>query len=113
MYADLESKEEIRRKIAAKHRIAMLVGDDLEDFAESRVVYAQNQATLAPLWGKRWFIIPNPAYGSWPQAITAGVEQQISEACDPLETKEQRESCAYGMRYETGMQKLKAWLPLE
>jgi len=113
MYADLESKEEIRQKIAAKHRIAMLVGDNLEDFVESHAAYAQNEATLAPLWGKRWFIIPNPAYGSWPGVLSADVEQEGSKACDPLETKEARDRCAYRLQYEARMSKLKVWLPLE
>jgi hypothetical protein len=35
MYANLQSKEEIRQKIAAKHRIATIVGDNLEDFVEA------------------------------------------------------------------------------
>ncbi|MDR6841490.1 5'-nucleotidase, lipoprotein e(P4) family [Pseudoxanthomonas sacheonensis] len=113
MYTDLRSKEEIRQKIAAKHRIAMLVGDDLEDFVESRAVYAQNEAALAPLWGKRWFILPNPAYGSWPGVLSADIEQEVSKACDPLETKEARDRCAYRLRYETRLDKLKVWLPLE
>jgi len=113
MYADLQSKEEMRQKIAARHRIAMLVGDDLEDFVENRAVYAQNEAKLAPLWGKRWFIIPNPAYGSWPGVLTADIEPNVANACRSLETKEERERCVYRLNYEARVGRLKVWFPLE
>ena len=113
MYADLKSKEDIRKKIAGDHRISMLLGDNLEDFVASRAAYAENEATLSPLWGKRWFILPNPAYGSWPEVLSADIEQEVSKACDPLETKEAREHCAYRLQYEARMNKLKVWLPLE
>jgi len=113
MYADLQSKEAIRQKIATKHRIVMLVGDDLEDFVESHAVYAQNEATLAPLWGKRWFIVPNPAYGSWPDALSADADQDVSKACGHLATKKERDYCAYRPEYEARMNKLKVWFPLE
>jgi acid phosphatase len=26
----------------------------------------------ASYWGTRWFVVPNPMYGSWEGAITAG-----------------------------------------
>lgn len=113
MYAGLESKEEIRQKIAAKHRIAMLVGDNLEDFVESQAVYAQNEAALAPLWGKRWFIIPNPAYGSWPGVLSADADQEALKVCDQLATKKEKDYCAYRPKYEARMNKLKVWFPLE
>lgn len=113
MYADLKSKEEIRQKIAAKHRIAMLVGDDLKDFVESQAVYADNEAKLAPLWGKRWFIIPNPAYGSWPDVLSADVDENLKQTCDKLATKKEQDYCAYRPKYEARMKKLKVWFPLE
>ena len=112
MYAGLESKEDIRRKIAADHRISMLVGDDLEDFVQSRAAYAENEAMLSRLWGKRWFIIPNPAYGSWPGVLSADMEQEVTKACDPLEPVE-KDRCAYRLQYQARMAKLKTWLPLE
>lgn len=113
MYADLRSKEEIRRKIAAKHRIAMLFGDNLEDFVESHAVYERNAAALAPLWGKRWFILPNPAYGSWPGVLTADIEPNIANACSSSATDEERDRCIYRLNYEARVKKLKVWFPLE
>ena len=113
MYADLQSKEAIRQKIATKHRIAMLVGDNLKDFVESQAVYADNEAKLAPLWGKRWFIIPNPAYGSWPDALSADIDQELGKTCRKLATKKEQDYCAYGPRYEARMKKLRVWFPLE
>ncbi|MGH8025511.1 MAG: 5'-nucleotidase, lipoprotein e(P4) family [Pseudoxanthomonas sp.] len=112
MYAGLKSKEEIRREIAAGHRISMLVGDNLEDFVENHAVYAEKEAALSRLWGKRWFIIPNPAYGSWPGVLTADIEQGIAGTCGPPKTKEESDRC-YKLRYEEMMRKLKVWLPLE
>lgn len=60
-----------RQAVAATHRIVMLVGDDMRDFmsrpdAEAlhrrdRKVTERTEAEL----GKRWFVIPNPMYGSW------------------------------------------------
>jgi acid phosphatase len=67
-------KTDRRRYLAERYRILLLVGDDLRDFlytpssatAESRVALAREQADK---WGSRWFLLPNPAYGSWERAL--------------------------------------------
>lgn len=59
-----------RRAFLAKdYRILLLVGDDLGDFLsgaednpEKRVALAQEHGQR---WGRSWFLIPNPIYGSW------------------------------------------------
>jgi 5'-nucleotidase (lipoprotein e(P4) family) len=68
-----------RRFIAAQFRIIMLFGDDLADFvpcvrskpkepcrkgatAEDRAAAFQKHSAY---WGTRWFMFPNPGYGSW------------------------------------------------
>lgn len=61
-----------RRSIAATHRILMLVGDDLNDFATLPFdvkVRAEFVADLGRYWGERWFMIPNPTYGSWERSV--------------------------------------------
>ncbi len=58
-----------RTFVAASHRILMLVGDDFNDFIsgvrkaapEVRRALAKEHADK---WGAKWFMIPNPAYGS-------------------------------------------------
>jgi acid phosphatase len=67
-------KTERRRYLAERYRILLLVGDDLRDFlytpprasAEARVALAREHADK---WGSRWFLLPNPAYGSWERAL--------------------------------------------
>jgi acid phosphatase len=68
-----------RQLIAETHRVIMLVGDELGDFAPcARVkVHApctepatieSRQRTLTEnreLWGYGWYLLPNPMHGSW------------------------------------------------
>lgn len=69
------SKVSRRAYIAQTHRIVALAGDDLHDFVD-RAEYARRRDELAPLFGARWFLLPNAMYGSWERAIVAG-------ACTP------------------------------
>lgn len=59
-----------RAWIAETHRIVAIVGDDLRDFID-RPDFEKRATELMPLWGTRWFLLPNPIYGSWERAITA------------------------------------------
>jgi 5'-nucleotidase (lipoprotein e(P4) family) len=61
-----------RQHVAASHRVLLLVGDDLGDFLAPPATLAERlQATMerADWWGKRWFLLPNPMYGSWERAL--------------------------------------------
>ncbi|HEV7607494.1 MAG TPA: HAD family acid phosphatase [Steroidobacteraceae bacterium] len=59
------SNKTLRRAfIAANYRIVALVGDDLGDFVDPQV-YAGDRQRLEPRFGKSWFVLPNPIYGSW------------------------------------------------
>ncbi len=62
-----------RAAIGSRYRIVALFGDDLRDFVE-RDVFAARRAELAPLFGARWFMLPNPVYGSWER-------QLVGKAC--------------------------------
>lgn len=63
-----ESDKSARRlAVARTHRIAMLVGDDLNDFLP-RASYVEQEH--AKRWGLSWVPIPNPTYGSWGDALT-------------------------------------------
>jgi acid phosphatase len=61
-------KSSRRAAIARTHRIVMLVGDDLQDFVPQAVAERMRSGTSVPLpdlFGSRWFLLPNPVYGSW------------------------------------------------
>ncbi|WP_421037287.1 5'-nucleotidase, lipoprotein e(P4) family [Mitsuaria sp. CC2] len=63
-----ESDKSARRlAVARTHRIAMLVGDDLNDFVP-RAKY--DEESQAKRWGLSWVPIPNPTYGSWGDSLT-------------------------------------------
>jgi 5'-nucleotidase (lipoprotein e(P4) family) len=66
-----------RQLVAATHRIVMLVGDDMRDFlspAQAHALHARDRelTRLAEAEiGRRWFVIPNPMYGSWMERLGA------------------------------------------
>ena len=64
-------KSSRRTWVAERYRIVALAGDDLHDFVD-RAEYARRRAELAPLFGTRWFLLPNAMYGSWERAIVSG-----------------------------------------
>lgn len=61
-----------RALVAATHRVVMMLGDDLSDFIpatlspERRVEEAEKHSAW---WGTRWFVLPNPMYGTWDRAL--------------------------------------------
>jgi 5'-nucleotidase (lipoprotein e(P4) family) len=61
-----------RQQIADRYRLLLLLGDDLNDFASTReATWADRDALVRRMeswWGTRWFMIPNPMYGSWERA---------------------------------------------
>jgi 5'-nucleotidase (lipoprotein e(P4) family) len=69
------SKVSRRAWVAGRYRVVALAGDDLHDFVD-RAEYAQRREELAPLFGTRWFLLPNAMYGSWERALVGG-------ACTP------------------------------
>ena len=65
-----------RAHVASRYRVLLLLGDDLNDFAPAsgKSVAERDEIirNTAGHWGTRWFILPNPSYGSWERAITGG-----------------------------------------
>ncbi len=65
-----------RDSIAATYRVLLLLGDDLNDFLFVKKSNLQQRSQLAEqyqhYWGERWFMLPNPDYGSWEMAVTSG-----------------------------------------
>lgn len=63
-----------RTEVASGHRIVLNVGDDLADFLPGvrRATVAERDAARcarAAWWGRQWFLLPNPMYGSWLVAL--------------------------------------------
>jgi 5'-nucleotidase (lipoprotein e(P4) family) len=68
------SKEPRRQAIAAKYRIVLLMGDNLDDFSnvfERRSVADRFAETdkARDMWGRRFIVLPNAMYGTWENAI--------------------------------------------
>lgn len=78
------SKESRRRKVASRYRIALLIGDNLNDFSDDfagrsvvdRKVQVDRERSE---FGSRFIVIPNPMYGDWEGAIN-GNRSNLTEA---------------------------------
>jgi 5'-nucleotidase (lipoprotein e(P4) family) len=72
--------------VASRYRVLAVVGDDLNDFANAHDASIEERDEIvrrhAADWGTRWFILPNPMYGSWERAIIGS-----SKGCEALEKK--------------------------
>jgi acid phosphatase len=83
---DSSDKGPRRAWVAARHRILLLVGDNVEDF----ITVPPRDQTLAgrdamadrygDWWGTKWIVVPNPTYGSWESAITVGAPRGQPQA---------------------------------
>ena len=62
-----------RELISRTHRVLMQVGDQIGDFVDVLANTPQGRReAVAPYldWvGERWFVLPNPTYGSWEPAL--------------------------------------------
>lgn len=71
-----------RAMLAQSYRIVMLLGDDLRDFlsaGDAGKVTAGDKPTTdfaLTMLGARWFVLPNPMYGSW--------QRNLVKTSDPL-----------------------------
>ena len=69
------SKQPRRDDIARKHRVVLLMGDNLNDFAEifekSKTIESRLAATQLnmPNFGARFIVLPNVMYGAWEDAM--------------------------------------------
>ena len=88
---DSSSKSSRRAYIAQTHRIVALAGDDLNDFVD-RAVFEQRREALMPMFGARWFLLPNAMYGSWERALLSG-------ACAPPMTAAECASANTARKY--------------
>lgn len=91
-----ESSKKARRAVVTdKHRIVLLLGDNLDDFSEifERKPVAERFAEVdaaRALWGRQFIVLPNAMYGTWESAIY-GYErlteaQKTEKRAEALET---------------------------
>lgn len=86
--SETPDKSPRRASVARGHRVLLLIGDDFNDF----VSVPQQQSTIAGriaialanrrYWGERWFVMPNPMYGSWERVSGPEVKKKL-EALRP------------------------------
>lgn len=83
------AKTERRKWVAERYRIMMLFGDDLNDFLPARNSSVQERDSLveehANKWSEKWFILPNPNYGSWERALLSGSDNEDERLLNSLE----------------------------
>jgi len=75
-----------RAEVARDYRIVLNVGDDLADFLPGvrRATVAERDAARcarAAWWGRQWFLLPNPMYGSW--LVALGSDRDAALAAPP------------------------------
>ncbi len=69
------SKEPRRQSVSARYRVVLLMGDNLNDFADvfenAKTVTARMTVTdqNKARFGKNFIVLPNPMYGDWESAI--------------------------------------------
>jgi 5'-nucleotidase (lipoprotein e(P4) family) len=68
------SKESRRQNVAARYRILLLVGDNLNDFSDhfsgKSIAERASQVDRERLaFGKEYIVVPNPMYGDWESAV--------------------------------------------
>ena len=71
---NISTKTPRRDLVSKKHRIVMLIGDNLDDFSDvfERKSIADRFAETDKAkvdWGKRWIVLPNAMYGTWENAV--------------------------------------------
>jgi acid phosphatase len=77
-------KETRRAAVASRHRVLLLIGDDLGDFlAGARSPVEKRRELMKPhleKWGRQWIVLPNPGYGSWEEALYGEPRPATAEA---------------------------------
>lgn len=88
------SEKGCRRQLVARHyRVLMQFGDQIGDFVDVNANTADGRrkavADYLPWIGTRWFLLPNPTYGSWEPSLfnndwSAPLEQRRQQKIDAL-----------------------------
>jgi acid phosphatase len=75
-----------RMFVAETYRVLLLFGDDFNDFVTAAGKSTEERRTLfdryADNFGSKWFMLPNPVYGSWERAVIRGSGTSAAERFD-------------------------------
>lgn len=79
----VSEKEPRRLTVARGYRIVLNVGDDFGDFLpgvrrQSPAERERARCAHRDWWGTRWFMIPNPMYGSWQVVLGPDLEAALA-----------------------------------
>lgn len=79
------SEKNCRRRLAGQqYRVLMQFGDQIGDFVQVQVNTREGRDALyeeyADWFGERWWMLPNPTYGSWEPALFGNEWSQPREA---------------------------------
>jgi acid phosphatase len=78
-----------RQFVAQAFRILLIVGNEVNDFVSEANATPEDRIKIAgayrSYWGEKWFLLPNPLYGSWEEALY-GFDRGLSKA-DKLRKK--------------------------
>lgn len=71
---DSSDKQGRRERVAADYEVALLIGDNLNDFTSDFAKKSVQQRfaetdRLRGTWGTRFIVLPNPVYGDWEGAV--------------------------------------------
>jgi acid phosphatase len=92
---DTGEKGPRREFVAERFRVLQLFGDNLGDFlSDVETTVEARDALASPYadwWGERWFMLPNPQYGSWEGALfdyeySLSREERLRRKAEWLET---------------------------
>ncbi len=77
-----------RQRVAREYRIVINVGDDLADFipevrSQSLAERELSRCRHHDWWGARWFMIPNPMYGSWQRVLGPDPDAALTQPLTP------------------------------
>jgi len=82
------NKQDRIRQAEEKYHVVAYLGDNLGDFPgeteqhkdvlKHLAARRQKVESAAELWGTRWFMLPNPVYGSWDQILPKGARERMA-----------------------------------
>lgn len=79
------SPKAVRRAyVGARHRVLLMLGDQLGDFVDgddsTQTARANRASAFDGWWGERWFMLPNPTYGDWERVHVEQCAAELAEA---------------------------------
>jgi 5'-nucleotidase (lipoprotein e(P4) family) len=84
---ETSNKQDRIKQVEVKYHVVAYLGDNLADFpgepeqtqdlAQQLAARRKNVDSAADLWGTRYFMLPNPVYGSWDQILPKTVKERM------------------------------------